>query len=88
MSRFFLLVCLASVAVSDAVLFPDRVADCVVTQWSEWSETYGLGRSTRGRRILRYPENGGQPCPDLSQTRFTGDVLLFLLRGWVETFVS
>lgn len=78
MSSILLLVCVASVAVSDAVLFPVRVADCIVTQWSQWSELYGLGSRSRERSILRYPENGGQPCPsDLSQTTYTGDVFSF-----------
>ncbi|XP_053395018.1 uncharacterized protein LOC123524270 [Mercenaria mercenaria] len=37
--------------------------DCLVTQWSNWSETNSYGIQTRTRQVMRYPSDGGQPCP-------------------------
>ncbi|XP_060559914.1 thrombospondin type-1 domain-containing protein 7A-like [Ruditapes philippinarum] len=63
---FLLFLCLM---VSDAFLFWNRKVDCSVSQWSSWSSPTSAGQQTRIRRIMRYPQNGGQPCPHLSETR-------------------
>lgn len=64
----FSTVCLS---LSEAVFF-NATADCLVSQWSVWSEPYGFGTVSRHRAILRYPNNGGNACPtDLIETRLT-----------------
>ncbi|KAI1285642.1 Somatomedin-B and thrombospondin type-1 domain-containing protein [Halotydeus destructor] len=48
------------------------VQDCVVSDWSDWSDcdvSCGVGTSTRNRRVLRQPQNGGQECPETTQKR-------------------
>lgn len=56
---------------SSAFLFDEKM-DCLVT---EWSEPYGFGTISRERQVLRYPINGGEPCPDnLLETEETGKV--------------
>lgn len=52
----------------------DNPKDCLVTQWTHWSQPYGFGSIKRERKILRYPENGGRSCPDdLMQIKETGE---------------
>ncbi|CAG2188321.1 COL12A [Mytilus edulis] len=35
-----------------------------MSPWSEWSDVYGFGERRKERVILRYPDNGGKPCPN------------------------
>ncbi|XP_060562483.1 vitrin-like [Ruditapes philippinarum] len=41
--------------------------DCSVTPWSPWSSVNG--QQTRMRRIMRHSQNGGEPCPSVSETK-------------------
>ena len=46
--------------------------DCKVSSWLQWgdcSAKCGIGFMKRTRRIIQYPENGGESCPVLRQTR-------------------
>ncbi|XP_063398169.1 collagen alpha-1(XII) chain-like [Mytilus trossulus] len=53
-------------------LFSKEKVNCQISQWSEWSEVYGFGARSKERVILRYPDNGGQPCPtDTVITEYT-----------------
>lgn len=42
--------------------------DCVVSDWSDWSECVE-GTQTRTRTIITSPEHGGMACPVLTETR-------------------
>lgn len=47
-------------------------ADCVVSEWSEWSPCgapCGGGQQTRQRHVLSVPVGEGEPCPDLVHSR-------------------
>lgn len=49
--------------------------DCLITEWSAWSEPHGFGEISRDRKILRYPLNGGDPCPkNLKEVQETGSI--------------
>ncbi len=54
------------------VLNLNQVIDCKVSEWSQWSECSGpcgAGEQTRSRTILTVPANGGQECPELTESR-------------------
>jgi hypothetical protein len=44
------------------------VVNCVVSEWSAWS-TCVNGVQTRTRTVTQQPQNGGTPCPPLTETR-------------------
>lgn len=72
--QLFLVYFVSLGGVVNAVLFGDKT-DCLVTPWSEWSTPYGFGDISREKKILRYPQGGGEPCPsesNLVETRRTG----------------
>lgn len=49
-----------------------KARDCKVSSWQPWgkcSAKCGIGFMKRTRRIIQFPENGGEPCPVLRQTR-------------------
>lgn len=48
---------------SQSFLFTKDKVGCLMSQWSEWSGVYGFGERAKERVILRYPSNGGEPCP-------------------------
>ncbi|XP_058457484.1 somatomedin-B and thrombospondin type-1 domain-containing protein-like [Malaya genurostris] len=48
------------------------VIDCVVSEWSHWSEcdtACGSGTSSRTRTVRQLAQNGGKRCPTLMQKR-------------------
>lgn len=49
---------------SQSFLFTKDKVDCLMSQWGEWSEVFGFGARSKERVILRYPDNGGKPCPN------------------------
>ncbi len=54
------------------VLNLNQVMDCEVSEWSEWSECSGSccsGEQTRSRTVVTAPANGGQECPELTESR-------------------
>lgn len=53
---------------SRACVTPLPPVNCVVSDWSEWSDCVN-GAQTRTRTILVSPENGGTSCPVLSEVR-------------------
>ena len=63
--------------VTSVTYFLDRFTssearDCKVSSWQPWgkcSAKCGIGFMKRTRRIIQFPENGGEPCPVLRQTR-------------------
>lgn len=49
----------------NATEMPNGIVNCVLSDWSEWSEcsvSCGLGFTQRSRRILVQPRNGGAAC--------------------------
>lgn len=55
-----------------AVDFYGPSVDCMVTEWSQWSQcstTCGTGYSEKIRMIKRPAENGGKPCPKRLEKR-------------------
>ena len=49
-----------------------QAVDCKVSEWSEWSacsQTCGVGRQDRRRKVVQLPQQGGLPCPKLFQQR-------------------
>lgn len=68
-------------------VFFDEITDCLVTEWSEWSEPYGFGTISRERKVLRYPQNGGIQCPtDLKEERETGNFFNYKSSCFFFTF--
>jgi hypothetical protein len=47
---------------------PPAPVDCVVSEWSEWSECIE-GTQTRTRTVITAAQNGGVECPELEETR-------------------
>ena len=46
--------------------------DCLMQEWTQWSQPFGFGSVSRERKILRHPEIEGRRCPtDLLQMKET-----------------
>uniref|UniRef100_A0A669CDN4 Spondin-1 n=1 Tax=Oreochromis niloticus TaxID=8128 RepID=A0A669CDN4_ORENI len=48
-------------------MLPECPIDCVVSEWSEWSEcnkSCGKGHTIRTRIVMLEPQFGGDPCPE------------------------
>jgi len=46
--------------------------DCVLSDWSPWSDCdkpCGVGSSVRKKRIVVEPQNGGEPCKNMSESK-------------------
>jgi hypothetical protein len=43
--------------------------DCVLSAWTKWSTCGEEGTQTRTRTIITAPQDGGEPCGDLVETR-------------------
>ena len=48
-------------------VYPAQI-DCLVSEWSEWRPCSCFGETTRSRDILTPPHQGGEECPELSET--------------------
>merc|ERR1719181_7805 len=63
--------------------------DCTVSAWSNWtscSRECGGGVSSKTRTVSRVPQNGGQACGPLTDTKpcNTGACPLCALKEWSE----
>lgn len=55
---------------------PGVVTDCIVSEWSTFSECSvpcGTGVTTRFRTVLTEPSEGGIPCPALTEEQTCED---------------
>ncbi|XP_016342390.1 spondin-1-like [Sinocyclocheilus anshuiensis] len=53
-------------------MLPECPMDCVMSEWSEWSEcskSCGKGHLIRTRMITLEPQFGGDPCPETTQRK-------------------
>ncbi|CAG5958549.1 unnamed protein product [Menidia menidia] len=57
---------------SDKCMLPECPVDCMVSEWSEWSEcnkSCGKGHTIRTRMVKLEPEFGGSACPETIQRK-------------------
>ncbi|XP_046906770.1 spondin-1b [Hypomesus transpacificus] len=57
---------------SERCMLPECPTDCMVSEWSEWSEcnkSCGRGHALRTRMVKLEPQFGGRPCPEAVQRR-------------------
>lgn len=60
---------IGTVSVSgDNIISEPEVTDCLLSQWSPWTDC-SCGTQSRTRTIITQPQNGGVPCGPLSETR-------------------
>uniref|UniRef100_A0AAR2K3Y0 Spondin-1 n=1 Tax=Pygocentrus nattereri TaxID=42514 RepID=A0AAR2K3Y0_PYGNA len=53
-------------------MLPECPSDCMVSEWSEWSEcnkSCGKGHMIRSRMVKLEPQFGGDPCPETIQRK-------------------
>ncbi|XP_030644468.1 spondin-1b [Chanos chanos] len=53
-------------------MFPECSVDCMLSEWSEWSEcnkSCGKGHMIRSRMVKLEPQFGGAPCPETVQRK-------------------
>uniref|UniRef100_A0A3Q2X777 Spondin-1 n=1 Tax=Haplochromis burtoni TaxID=8153 RepID=A0A3Q2X777_HAPBU len=53
-------------------MLPECPIDCVMSEWSEWSEcnkSCGKGHTIRTRMVMLEPQFGGDPCPEAIQRK-------------------
>lgn len=43
--------------------------DCIVSEWSAWSQPTQTGTRARVRHVTTPPVNGGEKCPDLIEQK-------------------
>ncbi|XP_045158271.2 matrilin-3-like [Mercenaria mercenaria] len=78
-----IMLCFTSI---EAFFFKDNV-DCLLTDWSRWSEQSSSGEQTRSRRIMRHPSGRGRPCEELTEIRvFQVDCKVSGWTKWSENF--
>uniref|UniRef100_A0A8C5CZX9 Spondin-1 n=1 Tax=Gadus morhua TaxID=8049 RepID=A0A8C5CZX9_GADMO len=64
--------CKAEVLEVDKCMMPDCAVDCMVSEWSEWSEcnkSCGKGHTLRSRMVKLEPGPGGSACPETVQRK-------------------
>uniref|UniRef100_A0A672ZXC2 Spondin-1 n=1 Tax=Sphaeramia orbicularis TaxID=375764 RepID=A0A672ZXC2_9TELE len=57
---------------TEKCMLPECPVDCMVSEWSEWSEcnkSCGKGHTIRTRMIKLEPQLGGSPCPETIQRK-------------------
>uniref|UniRef100_A0A8C6S9J9 Spondin-1 n=1 Tax=Neogobius melanostomus TaxID=47308 RepID=A0A8C6S9J9_9GOBI len=57
---------------TEKCMLPECPIDCMVSEWSEWSEcnkSCGKGHTIRTRMIKLEPQFGGSPCPETIQRK-------------------
>uniref|UniRef100_A0AAX7SPP6 Spondin-1 n=1 Tax=Astatotilapia calliptera TaxID=8154 RepID=A0AAX7SPP6_ASTCA len=65
-------ICGAEVLEVEKCMMPECPIDCVMTEWSEWSEcnkSCGKGHTIRTRMVMLEPQFGGDPCPEAIQRK-------------------
>jgi hypothetical protein len=60
---------------------PPQPVNCVVSDWSDWSECVE-GSQTRTRTVITPASNGGTACPVLSETRSCEPVVDCVVSEW------
>ncbi|VDI73894.1 Hypothetical predicted protein [Mytilus galloprovincialis] len=74
---------------SQSFLFTKDKVDCLISPWSEWSQINEFGEHSKQRVILRYPDNGGMPCPtdtEFNEVAPKVDCLMSQWSGWSEVY--
>ncbi|XP_076115663.1 uncharacterized protein LOC143083278 [Mytilus galloprovincialis] len=74
---------------SQSFIFTKDKVDCLISQWSEWSQINEFGEHSKQRVILRYPDNGGMPCPtdtEFNEVAPKVDCLMSQWSGWSEVY--
>ncbi|XP_029009296.1 spondin-1-like isoform X2 [Betta splendens] len=64
--------CLEELQQTEKCMLPDCPIDCMVSEWSEWSEcnkSCGKGHTIRTRMVKLEAQWGGSPCPETIQRK-------------------
>lgn len=64
--------CTEELEQTEKCMLPECPVDCMVSEWSEWSEcnkSCGKGHTIRTRMIKLEPQFGGSPCPETIQRK-------------------
>ncbi|XP_020790761.1 spondin-1b [Boleophthalmus pectinirostris] len=64
--------CTEELEQTEKCMLPECPIDCMVSEWSEWSEcnkSCGKGHTIRTRMIKLEPQFGGSPCPETIQRK-------------------
>ncbi|XP_046705102.1 spondin-1b isoform X3 [Silurus meridionalis] len=64
--------CTEQLEQADKCMMPECPVDCMLSEWSEWSEcnkSCGKGHTIRTRMVKLEPEFGGLPCPETVQRK-------------------
>uniref|UniRef100_A0A3Q3X2V2 Spondin-1 n=1 Tax=Mola mola TaxID=94237 RepID=A0A3Q3X2V2_MOLML len=64
--------CVEELEQTEKCMLPECPVDCMVSEWSEWSEcnkSCGKGHTIRTRMIKLEPQFGGSPCPETIQRK-------------------
>uniref|UniRef100_A0A7N8Y9D4 Spondin-1 n=1 Tax=Mastacembelus armatus TaxID=205130 RepID=A0A7N8Y9D4_9TELE len=65
-------ICGAEVLEVEKCMMPECPIDCVMSEWTEWSEcnkSCGKGHTIRTRIVTLEPQFGGDPCPETIQRK-------------------
>nr|XP_046249804.1 spondin-1b isoform X2 [Scatophagus argus] len=64
--------CIEELEQTEKCMLPECPVDCMVSEWSEWSEcnkSCGKGHTIRTRMVKLEPQFGGSPCPETIQRK-------------------